>query len=49
MKNNNHLLKLQTEIENKYEKRDKRKKRVMKVSGAGVKQLREILQKQKVN
>jgi len=34
---------LQEELERKYKKREKRKKRNMKVSGAGVKKLQEII------
>ena len=42
-KPNNHLIKLQTEVEKKYQQRLKRKKRNMKVSGAGVKKLQKII------
>lgn len=36
-------IKLQDEVERKYEKKDNRKKKSMKVSGAGVKKLQRII------
>ena len=44
---NKKLNNLQTAIEKKYCRRDKKKKRTMKVSGAGVKRLQKIIKEKK--
>ncbi len=42
------LNKLQKEVEEKYKKRDKKKKRTMKVSGAKVRDLQQIIRNKKI-
>ena len=45
--NKQNLNKIQDEVEEKYKKKEKRKKSSMKVSGASIKNLQKIIKKEK--